>query len=178
MVATIDKRKRPMLTDNERKQIVSRLMVGCKWEDGSPILKTGRIAEVAKIFDRDASTVSRIWKRAETNFHNGGALTASPKKKPGRPKLYNADEIGESIQSIPSNKRRTLRLLGNELGMSAATLCRMKNIDNVIVPHTNTILPLLTQEHEMTRFYFTLSKLDRNRKQFKDNYQEIHIDEK
>ena len=43
-----------MLSDHERKQIVSRLMVGCKWKDGRLILQKGRIAEVAKNFNCDA----------------------------------------------------------------------------------------------------------------------------
>ena len=71
------------LTECERKQIVSALLVESK--DGNLMgkLRHGAITAIAKPYHVHRDTIKRIWERARENFTNPKirAFRASPRKK-------------------------------------------------------------------------------------------------
>jgi hypothetical protein len=172
------------LTRLERQQIAAQLLEETNMATGEPILAFGAIGRCAKKVGVKAPAISKFWKHMKENFAKG-ILTASPvKKKPSSSLLYCREEISQQISALPHHKRRTLRDMASELGIGKSTLHRVlrseRNADGAryIVPHTSSLLPLLTDEHKIARVEYALSKLDLERGVFNSFLQDVHIDEK
>jgi hypothetical protein len=102
----------PELTSDQRKHMVSKLLLLVK-EDTLPLqLKWGGLISNADIFDVTSRTISKIWKRAPQSFEDPTirAFRASPlKKRCGRHQKYNHNAVREAILEVPTHKRKTLR---------------------------------------------------------------------
>ena len=55
-------RKKKDLTSDQRKQIISELLLSAEMVGNEIKLTRGALAATAKNFDRDLTTISRIWK--------------------------------------------------------------------------------------------------------------------
>jgi hypothetical protein len=73
---------KPELTSDQRKQVVSQLLLLIQDGDHPPKLKRGMLTMVANNFDMKPQTVGKIWKRAHLNYEDPsiGAFHASPCK--------------------------------------------------------------------------------------------------
>ena len=172
------------LTRLERQQVAAQLLEETTMATGQPVLAHGAVRRCAKKFNVTGPAISNLWKLIKKNLEQG-KLTFSPMKK-GRPPsfLYCRDELSQQIGSIPHCQRQTLRDMATELGIGKSTLHRIlrteKTIDGdcYLHPHTNSLLPLLTDEHKVARVFYALSKLDQERGCFSLFFQDVHVDEK
>ena len=179
-----DRRRRKYLTCEQRTQIVSRML----WElqnhgvDGK--FARGTITAVAVEFHVCPQTIRRIWARAVANFGDPDIrrFSASPQKlnKCGRSKKWNHDEVREAVKLVPLFQRRTIRDLAFALGIPKSTLHAMKcdKDDPVIVSCTSVLKPTLTQQHELLRACYCVSKIDPATRLYNDFYEAVHVDEK
>ena len=101
------------------------------------------------------------------------------KKKCGRHKKWNHDEIREAVTLIPLFKRRTIRDLAHALGMPKSTLWDLKHDkdDPVIIACTSALKPLLTQQHKSLCVTLCLTKIDPVTHEYADCFQSVHVDE-
>jgi hypothetical protein len=168
---------------DQRKQIVSQLLLLVKEGGPEQKLVRGTLTDVAKNFNVTAQTVRMFWKRARQSFADPAieAFRASPLKKNFGPKQkYNRDEVREAILLVPLHKRKTLRKLASSLGIPTSTVHRMKTdpLDNVIVPHSNVIKRRLHHYHLAARVFYTASNLDLEDSHYHGSFNLVHIDEK
>ena len=108
------KKTKRELIGEERHQIVSRLLFEIQNLSVDGKFLRGTLTVVAGEFHVTRSTISRVWARAQENFQNPDILQfrSSPrKKKCGRHKKWNHDEIREAVALIPLFKRRTIGTL-------------------------------------------------------------------
>jgi hypothetical protein len=154
------------LTRLERQQIAAQLLEEANMATGEPILAFGAVGRCAKKFGVKAPAISKLWKHMKQNFAKG-ILTASPaKKKHSSSLLYCRETLMEQISALPYCKRRTLRDMAAELGIGKSTLHRILRYEKrpdggrYLVPHTCSLLPLLTDEHKIARIDYALSKLE------------------
>jgi hypothetical protein len=173
------------LTSNEKKQIARQLWEEATMATGTPILAHGAIGRCAKNFGVTGPAISNVWRQMKKNFAKG-ILSASPEKKsPSASRmLYCRDELSSQIAALPHCKRRTLRDMAIELGISKSTIHRMLRSETnegggrYLVSHTNLLHPLLTEEHKVARVAYAVSKLDLQRGCFSSFMQDVHVDEK
>jgi hypothetical protein len=151
------------LTGKERQQFVLRLLFEIQHSGIDGKFLRGTLTVVAGKFHVTRRTISRIWARAQEFFQNPDIrqFCASPlkKKKCGRHKKWNHDEICEAVTLIPLFKRRTIRDLAHTLGIAKSTLWELKqDKDNPVMNAcTSSLKPLLTQQHELPCVTFWLS---------------------
>ena len=172
-----------VLSAEQRKKVVTALLVGCSWPNNQPKLAWGALTRVAISFATDRSTISRIWKRARLNLEEKQQLTASPltSNQRGQPIFYDRQELAAAMADIPTNKRGSLRSIARELGISTTTVHRLKagkGCEQIIVPHSNAVKPMLTDQHMTARVFYCLSKFNVDTGCYSDFYQSVHIDEK
>ena len=176
--------KKPNLTSEERRSIVSALLLTVKPGDPNLKLSHGALTAVARDFNVNRKTIKKIWDRALANYHDSHvrAFVSSPQKRTnsGRKQLYDRDEVRAAIKQLPLYQRKTLRSLAAALGISKSTLFRMKEskLDKVIVPSTIALKPLLTEEHKLQRVLYCVSHLNPIDNKYNDFYDNVHIDEK
>lgn len=181
-----NKRKRPELTADERKRIISDLLERGETRNGEFRPARGAQKAVAKKFNRDLSTVNRIWKTAKANREdpNVGAYRATPQKRgnSGRRPLYDREEVAEALAELPIRKRRTFRSMAAALGISKSTLFDIKDKEeDVIRPHTNSLKPYLTEENKATRLFYAALEVEKKQSggfQFHASDNVVHVDEK
>jgi hypothetical protein len=189
-----NKRKRKDLTKDQIKTVVSFLTDNSKVKDGKRVPNFGAFAAAAKKVDPpvNSTIISRIWKRASKNRHDGSkqAYRATPEKvgKCGRKEKYDRYQLMADMLEIPIEKRQSYSALAAELRVPQTTLHRIVTKEkDVIVPHTNAIKPLLTEENMMTRVYYCWDHIDRPFQGqvtaqanflYDDFYKTIHLDEK
>ena len=147
-------RRKRELSSDDRKRVVSRLLLSLKDEGPLPKLKHGAITEAANFFHAHCVTITNIWCRGQANFANPHVkmFKASPRKKNcGRKQKWDRDAIREAIPLIPLYQRTTFRDLSLALKIPKSTLFDMKNEreDMVIMPVTLALKPLLSEEHKL-----------------------------
>ena len=102
-------RKKPELTSEDTKRVVSCLLLQVESAGDEIKLKRGALSATAKKFDVQPGTVGRLWKRARNNYHdpNIKAFRASPQKKgrSGRKIKWDRDELREEIARLPTAER-------------------------------------------------------------------------
>ena len=108
-------RKKPQLSVNERKQVLTCLIQHANWVQETPKLARNAIAIVARKFSKHRLTIGRIWLQALKTYEREGRLTASPKKRVGRRVQYNPDDVVDAIEAIPTEKRSTLRSIAQHI---------------------------------------------------------------
>jgi hypothetical protein len=175
---------KPDLTSDQRKQIVSQLLLLIKDGVGPPELKRGALKQVADNFNVQARTITAIWRRACQNYADPtiGAFRASPLKKNncGGKQKYDRDGVRAAILLVPTHRRKSLRKIASAIGVSKSTMHRMKidKDDNVIIPHSNAIRPTLRDDHQLARVLYSADNLDIATEQYHDYYDSVHVDEK
>ena len=83
----------------------------------------------------------------------------------------------KSIKEIPANKRGTVRLLENQLGVSRATVHRLIRKEKIMQPANIRLRPQLTEEHKIARIDYALSWRKPNGL-YDDMLEVVHVDEK
>jgi hypothetical protein len=153
--------KKPMFTAAQRQGIFLSL----SW----PVQRMGKMVPLScpgeilwaslKKFNCDLRTMHRIWERAKENFVKEGAFHASPRKKGcyGRKIICDPARMAESIENLPSNKRKTMRQISGAVGVSLWTV--QKAQQSFLVPHTNSIKPFLTDANKYVRICYTVERM-------------------
>jgi hypothetical protein len=176
--------KKRNLTSEERRCIVSTLLLSVKPGDPDLILGRAVITSTAQFYDVNRKAIRGVWQRALSNFRNPNirAFISSPQKKGncGRKKKWDCDELREAVKKIPLYQRRTNRSLAAALGIPKSTLFRLKQdkLESVIMPVSIALKPLLSKVHKAQRVLYAVSKLNAVDRKYHDFYDSIHIDEK
>ena len=86
----------------------------------------------------------------------------------------------EAIKEVSLQHKRTIRRLAKVLEVPKTTVHRIKQdrLANVIVPHSNTVKPYLTDHNKLSRFGQAEDHLSRQTGRFKDMAEWVHVDEK
>jgi hypothetical protein len=176
--------KKRNLTSEERRAIVSRLILSIKPDD--PDLKLGRgvITATANSYHVSRITIRKVWQRALANYRNPNirSFMSSPQKKGncGRKQKWNREEVREAVKALPLFQKRTIRSLAQALGIPKSTLFDLKEdkTDTVIMPASIALKPLLTEEHKLQRVLYCCSKLNPVDNMYHHFYDSIHVDEK
>jgi hypothetical protein len=142
------------LTCIERQQIVSRLMFELQERGVDGKFLRGTLKLVAGEFHVCPRTITRVWARACQNYENPliRQFRSSPqKKKCGRHKKWNHNEVCKAVKLIPLFQRRTIWDLAHALSIPKSTLFRMKcdSDDPVIMTCTSALKPALTEQHKL-----------------------------
>jgi DNA-binding Xre family transcriptional regulator len=174
---------KPELSSNQRKMIVSELLLRLKPDDENKKLRRGALTEVANLFAINPRTTARIWKRARRSYQDPaiGAFRASPRKSnSGRKQKYDRDAVREAIALVPIEKRKTLRKLSAATGIPLSSLHAMKQDkeDSVILSHSNALKPHLEDHHKFARVLYSISNLDLDTEEYADYFDSVHVDEK
>ena len=116
-------------------------------------------------------------------YHNEGVFSPTAKKRTGRRRLYDYRAMAESVELVEHESRGTLREIATKLGVGTSTLWRIMQESGddggqVILPHTNPLLPLLTAEHKIARTFYARSRLNLQTGLFDSFDAEVHVDEK
>ena len=178
----VDGKKRD-LTSEQRRNIVSMLLLAVKPGDAEMNLRYGAIQSCADTYNVNRVTIRRIWKRALANFRNPDirAFISSPKKKKnGRPLKWIRDDVREAVSSLALHQRRTIRSIATALDIPKSTVFRMKQDKQVtvIMPRSITVKPLLSDVLKVQRALFATSKLTGPENYFHHFYDSFHIDER
>jgi hypothetical protein len=179
----LDMRKRN-LTSEERRSIVSRLLLSVQPDDPDFKLGRGIITSTADFYHVSRITIRKVWQRALANFRNPAiqSFISSPRKigNCGRKQKWNRDEVRAAVKEIPLTQKQSIRSLALALGMPKSTLFRMKQdkLESVIMPVSIAIKPLLTDQHKLQRVFFATDKVDAAENKYHGFYDSVHIDEK
>ena len=128
-IPVVIQRTKKELTGEQRERIVSRLLKELQENGVDGKFARGTLTAVGMEFHVCNKTIRRAWARAMENFANPDIrqFRSSPhKKRCGRPKLWNPDEVREAVKLVPLFQRRTIRDLAAALGMAKWTLHHMK----------------------------------------------------
>ena len=161
------------LTNSKRRAVLQALLERSK----ARILKRGAIKDVAATFGIGRNTVGKIWSRAlESSSDMSVPMDVSSSKfLCGRKKKDYSSQLGK-ISTITLRRRSTLRSTAEACGIPKTTLiARMK--DGEIRRHSNAIKPFLTVENKKSRVEFCRSNFDLNRRNFKEMFDVVYIDE-
>ena len=172
------KPNQPNLTDEERNQVISDLLDRSDVVDGKRKLARGALKTASQKFRRSERCLRDVWKRALKNretlgtYHSVSLIASNS----GRPVLYDREVLLDELESLPHHQRRTQRDVAERLGVSRWVVNDMLKNDKVILPHTNSIKPMLREEDKVMRMLHSADRV-------KDGYfvpseDEIHVDEK
>lgn len=155
--------KKRNLTPEERRNIVTSLLLVVKPDDPDMKLPRGAIKSCADTHNVTRWTINRIWERALANYRNPNirAFRSSPEKKSGRPQKWNRDDVRSAVKELPLHLKRTIRSIATALEIPKSSLFRMKSDKQnmVIMPKSIAVKPLLTEMHKVQRVMFATSKL-------------------
>ena len=82
------------------------------------------------------------------------------------------------MEELQHTNQGTVRDLAQGLGVSKSTIHKLIRVEKVIYPHSNALLPLLTEQDMLTRFFYARSRLETGENVFKGAFDKIHVDEK
>jgi hypothetical protein len=175
------------LSEEERKRLVHDLISRSVVVSDEHKLPAGTKSAVAQKFSCSVRQVERIWSIAQQKHAVTGVWSATPQRKGrcGRKRVYEDDSLMEGVKAVPANDRGMMRAVAKVVGISAATVCRKKK-EGIILAHTNSIKPLLTEQNKLTRLLYALDRVQLiptgaglpPRYVFRAGYDEVHIDEK
>ena len=174
--------KKPNMTPEETRMLITELLDRSIIRNGERELARGAVGDVAKKFKLSARSVYRLWKTAKENRAKKGFYSASPTKKgnSGRPRIYEREALMEALEEIPLHLRGTQRDIARELGVGLATVDRLVSKERVILPHSNSIKPFLTEHNKATRMAYAADNIIEREGTlyFQPAYDEFHVDEK
>jgi hypothetical protein len=85
------------------------------------------------------------------------------------------------MEEVHTNKRGNLGSIAGALGVLTTTAPRLKagkGCEQIIIPHSNAVKPMLTEQHMTARVFYCLSKLNVHTGCYSDFYQSVHVHEK
>jgi hypothetical protein len=179
-------RNRPDLSAIERRRIVTFFLERCSNVDGVQVPARGTTVAAAIFFGIDRTTAGKIWKTASDNRNdpNIGFYTASPSRKGrcGRKSLYDLDVLESAISDVPRENRKTFRGIAFALGVSTTTIVKMIK-EHKIRRSSNTVISFLTENNIWMRLEYAVGQIKLMEdgafsENFRDSYDEVHIDEK
>ena len=173
--------KKRNLTPEERRNIITLLLLVIKPDDPNMKLPRGALNLCADTQNVTRWTINRIWKRVLANYRNPNirAFRSFPKKS-GRPQKWNRDDVCSAVKELPLHQKRTIRSIATVLEIPKSSLFRMKQDkeNTVIIPKSIAVKPLLSDMHKVQRIMFATSKLSEPNNHFHHFYNSIHVDEK
>eukprot|EP00977_Amphora_coffeiformis_P010639 scaffold2509_cov169-Amphora_coffeaeformis.AAC.7 len=173
---------KPNLTKDQRRELIADLLDSSYVADGERRLARGAVSRSAFKFSMSRMHVYRLWKQAMESRANGQGYAASPdmKGKVGRHQTYDRDGVLEEVESIPFEKRRTLRDLAGALGISIWTCHKMVKDEKILHHHSSPLKPMLSEHDKVMRFMYACERVvvSGNSYMFDPSFDEIHIDEK
>ena len=100
------------LTSQQRRNIVSTLLLSVKPGDPEMKLARGVIKSCADAYGVNRFTIRKVWQRALENYRNPNiqAFISSPQRKGrcGRPLKWNRDDVREAVKNLLLHQRRTI----------------------------------------------------------------------
>jgi hypothetical protein len=109
--------KKRNLSSEERRDIVSTLLLTVKPGDPEMKLARGAIKSCADAYGVDHSTIRKVWQRALANYLNPDirAFRSSPQRKGkcGRPNKWIRDDVREPVKDLPLHQKRTIRSIAS-----------------------------------------------------------------
>ena len=139
--------------------------------------------EAATNYSFSTSLISKIWKIGKQ--HQAIQLEAlaafSPKRKARCGRKRRAIPL-DLVQNVLVKKRRTVRVLGRNIGIPKSTVHdHMRKFDD-LAPHSNSINPLLTPTNEIDRLIYDLAHILLaslpHTPVFQGSYEDIQVNEK
>ncbi|KAF5188963.1 Transposase, Tc1-like protein [Thalictrum thalictroides] len=155
-----NRRKKPNLTEEERRAIWELLLTKRRPDDSNKLLPSAA-PEVGNQFGVSAITVRKLFQRGLDSLNNGAVVanvTANKKDRVGRKKSITV--TAEQVMTIPLLKRQNIRSLAAQLNISKSTAHRICKANKLIKPHSNAIKPFLTSENKVQRVRYCLSHLE------------------
>ena len=175
-MSTKPKRRSKNLTDLERTGIMCTLL-----QSAGANMKVSRtdFESVALTYACSVKSMMRVWKRGrDTMAHSSDLLDVRSKIKIKKgKKMIDSYAVHKKMEATPYRKRYTLRSLAYVTGVSASTLCRIQQ-RNDIMATTNAIKPLLTEENKRARIAFIVRFVDESKLLYYPMFDVIHLDEK
>ena len=99
----------------------------------------------------------------------------------GSKKKWDRNEIKERLRNTPIYQQRTYRSMSSAINVPKSTLHSMKtNENNIIIPHSNSIKPILTAQNRMQRLRYAVEhtfEID-GEVYYDDFYDTVFLDEK
>jgi hypothetical protein len=182
----IGRRNRPDLTAIVKSRIVSFYLERCSDVNGVQMPARGTSVTAANFFGIDRTSAAKIWKTASDNKNNPdiGFYTASPKRKGrcGRKPLYDLEVLEAAVAEMPRENRKNIRSVAANLGVSTWTVQKMMK-ENHIRRVSSPLNAYLTENNKWMRLEYAVGQISRMENgmfsdNFRDSYDEIHIDEK
>ncbi|KAE8956833.1 hypothetical protein PR001_g31592, partial [Phytophthora rubi] len=161
------------LSDDQRVRVVAALL----HEATGGVVPRGAVRAVAEAFGVHARTVSRVWRRAVSNFdRNGSYASPSQMHRAGRPRADRAREL-ERLRGVDPQQRSTTRSAAQACFLPPTTLFRELRLGKLCVA-TSVAKPTLTEENKMKRISFSLDHVDPMTHLFDEMEDVVHVDEK
>ncbi|KAL6535084.1 hypothetical protein OROMI_026458 [Orobanche minor] len=170
------------LSNKDRAHIAQTLSIlgGGRLHAGGKSVPRGAIANLAKHYKVNRSTIHRIWADARIQLAKGNVVNVENKKKGRCGRKAKGFDL-ELLQAIPIEKRTTIRALAEALGISHSTVYRLLK-SGQLRAHTNSIKPGLRHHHKKQRVDYILQSIIpgniRRLPKFSAMYNIVHIDEK
>ena len=163
------------LSDKQRQGIFQYLL---QFRKGNR-LERGAIKNAAAFCKVTPLTISRIWKRAISQFEDGAEYADVSSLKAdscGRKRKDYSQQLS-TIPIIPHNKRSTIRSPAASIEIPKSTFFDIFKRGEWIKRVSSTVKQMLSEKHEAARLKFCLSKVSSSGL-FYDFRDSIHIDEK
>ena len=136
---------RPHLNLQQRRAIVDCILVLLEQEH----LPRGGVTKLANKFGVHRSTISRIFREVAQQRGRGELIDVSSKKL-GKVGPKSKEYPEEWLQSVPLQKRTTVRSFAGALKISKTTVHRLKK-DGKLRSHTSKNHPRVTHRHKIMR---------------------------
>ena len=145
-------------------------------------LARGALAEAHRQFGYSKPTITILWRKwvaRHTASETGEWDVTSDKTRNGSAIKYDREELQATVLNMRCRRRRTVRALASGLEISKSHLHRMIKLEGVLVPHSSSLKPKLTEYNKLARVEFCLSeRRDGDPGLYKDMYNRVHVDEK
>ena len=145
-------------------------------------LARGAFAAAHRQFGYARLTISILWRKwvaRRAASETGEWDVTSGKTSNGSAPKYDCEELQATVLQMRCRRRRTVRALASGLEISKSHLHRMIKLEGVLVPHSSTLKPKLTEYSKLERVEFCLSeRRDDDQGMYRDMYNRVHVDEK
>ena len=170
------KKVKKELTEKERQSVCYALLSHVD----NKTLPRGVILSIAKKFEVDRSTISRLWtKHIKVHVENDQLekIDVSGKKASrGTKRIYDPISLEEEIKNIPKSQRTTVRATAHALKVGTKTVMNLKK-EGTIKVCNSSVRPLLQDHHKIARYMFCANEVNDDGT-IKTMLDRVHIDEK
>ena len=156
-------------------------------------LKWGVLSRVAKSFDVDRHTMSRLWRETRDRLIRENKTIEeaaqdheffqTKKGNRGRKETYDRKLLRGIVRGIPKKSRRNFRTLAVATGVPRSTLHRMMHKERVFKRHSSPLKPILSEENKVTRVLYCIDEVFPvpdylGKYYYKNLFDRVDIDEK